>query len=122
MSFSQDMPDFLKKYMNDGTLPALYRHDPHCTRKGMPHSDAARRVSDTLNMHWSAALAMANWDGIIGRWVAFSLSDGTGGMQLYDSKRDAVRHQSDENLFFYLCLVPGGMGICEAELQIRTYR
>lgn len=115
------MDDFLQKLM-DG-VPVLVRHDPHCTRKGFPHSDAAKRISDTLNTHWAAALA-GSFDSIIRKWVSFRLSDGSGGMQLYDSKRDAVRDRKslDESLWFYVCLAPGGMGVCEGELQLRIHR
>jgi hypothetical protein len=116
-----NIPEFLEKYL--AQTPVLVRHDSHCTRKGFPHSDAAKKVSDTLNLHWAAALA-GEYDSVIRKWVVFSLSDGAGGMQMYDSKRDAVRHHKalDEKLFMYLCLAPGGMGVCEAELQLRTYR
>lgn len=113
--------DYLQKLMEG--VPVLVRHDAHCSRKGFPHSDAAKRISDALNLHWAAAIA-GGFDSIIRKWVAFRLADGTGGMQLYDSKRDAVRHHKslDENLFMYLCLAPGGMGICEADLQLRIHR
>lgn len=116
-----DIPEFLERYL--AQTPALVRHDAHCTRRGFPHSDAAKRISDTLNLHWAAALA-GGFDSVIRKWVAFRLQDGTGGMQLYDSKREAVLHHKakGENLFMYLCLAPGGMGVCEAELQLRIHR
>lgn len=116
-----NIPESLERYL--ASTPVLVRHDPHCSRKGFPHSDAAKRISDTLNTHWAAALA-GEFDSVIRKWVAFRLSDGKGGMQLYDSKRDAVnQHKSlDERLYMYLCLAPGGMGVCEAELQLRIYR
>lgn len=106
----------------ESLIPVLVRHDAHCTRKGFGHSDAAKRVSDMINMHWSAAIAAKNWDGIISRWVVFRLQDGTGGTDLYDTKRDAVRHQPDPSRCMFLRLAPGGMGVCEAELQLRTHR
>ncbi len=98
-------------------VPVIARHSPHCTQKGMGHSDAAKRISDTVNLHWAAG-----WDACIGKWIAFRLADGTGGHQLYDRKRDAVRDQSDEMLCLYLKIVPGGMDICEAEILLRTHR
>lgn len=114
------MDNYLEMLL-ESKVPVLVRHDPHCTRKGFPHDDAEKRVSDTLNLHWAAALAGA-FDSTIRKWVAFRLSDGTEGMQLYDSKRDAVRHVSDENLYMFICIAPGGMGICEAAIQLKIHR
>jgi hypothetical protein len=103
-------------------VPLLVHHDPHCTQRGFGHSDAAKRISDVVNLHWAAAVASPEWNHVVGRWCAFRLSDGTGGMQLYDTKRDAIRYQLDEFQCMYLCMAPGGMGVCEAELQLRTCR
>lgn len=98
-------------------MTVIVPHNPHCMNKGMGHSDGAKRISDTINLHWSAG-----WDNCVGKWAAFRLADGTGGMDLYDTKRDAVRGQSNEFLCMYLRIVPGGMSVCEAEILLKTHR
>jgi hypothetical protein len=99
------------------TIPVLTKHSPHCPAAGLGHTDAAKRISDSVNLHWAAG-----WDASVSKWIACTLVDGKGGEILYDTKRDAVRHQLDEFLCIYICLVPGGMSICEAEILIRTHR
>jgi|SRR5579871_2114284 len=98
-------------------MTLITAHVKQCQWKALGHSDAAKRVSDTINLHW----AVNHWD-CVGKWVAFALQDGTGGMDLFPSKRDAVRLQSDELRCMYLRIVPGGMGICEAEILLRVHR
>lgn len=61
-------------------------------------SDAGKRASDIINSY----LVFTPWDEIKGKWVAIRLSDGGSDGTLYDSKRDAVRHQSDEFLCAYV--------------------
>lgn len=91
-------------------------HDPGCPVR-TEHSDAARRCSDAVNLHLSAL----GFDAIR-RWVAIRLADGGSDGTLYDGKRDAVRHQSDEQLCAYVCIAPGGMNPCQAESFMRTNR
>lgn len=90
-------------------------HDPGCPVKS--HSDAARHTSDAVNLHFSALGADA-----IGKWVAVRLSDGKSDGTLYDSKRDAVRHQSDEKLCAYVCVSPAAMNVCRAESFLKVSR
>ena len=105
------------------SIPVLVPHTPHCTRKGRGHSDAAKRVADSINLHWAVvAESPAKWPEVIGKWCAFQLANGTGGMTLYDTKRDAVRHQSNEFQAMYVKIVPGGMNTCEAEILLATHR
>ena len=69
--------------------------------------DAARRASDTVNTY----LAYRGWDEIKHCWLAFTMDTGESDGVLYESKRDAVRHQSDEFKRFYVALRglgPGG--------------
>lgn len=99
------------------TAPLIVHHNPHCTWKARGHTDAAKRIADTITMHW-----LAQSMDVCGKWVAFSLSDGTGGMDLYPRKYDAVRHSVNPKYMMYLCLVAGGMSICEAEICLRTAR
>ena len=90
-------------------------HDPGC--RLLAHSDAAKRCSDAVNLHLSALGVDA-----MRRWVAVRLSDGSSDGTLYDTKRDAVRAQSDEYLCAYVCVPPSGMNPCQAESFMATHR
>lgn len=90
-------------------------HDSGCPVK--IHTPAARRCSDAVNLHVSAL----GFDAA-GKWVAVRLADGSSDGTLYDKKRDAVRHQSDEKLCAYVCIPPSGMNPCRAESFIKMSR
>jgi hypothetical protein len=94
-------------------------HDPGCALHGTlkNHSDAARHCSDAVNLHLTAI----GFDAVK-KWVAVRLSTGKSDGVLYDTKRDAVRHQSDENLCAYVCIPPPGMNPCQAESFMATHR
>lgn len=82
------------------------------------HSDAAKRISDIYTMH-----RVADPYGNIGSWFAAALSDGTSDMVLYDSKRDAIRHQHhNENWYTFIQIVPSMMTPCEAEVMLKISR
>jgi len=82
------------------------------------HSDAAKRVSDLVRLH-KAALNQA----AIGKFLAVALADGTSDGVLYDTKRDAVRHQKHrEQLYAFVCISPGDVTPCEAEEFLATAR
>jgi hypothetical protein len=53
--------------------------------------------------------------GAFRKWVAVRLADGSTDKALYDSKRDAVRHQADEQLCAYVCVPPTQLSVCSAE-------
>lgn len=80
---------------------------------GPSTSDDARRASDIINAYY----AYVPWDQLRNSWVAIRLSDGGSDGTLYDSKRDAIRHQSDEFLCAYISLknCPNGVSPLEAE-------
>jgi hypothetical protein len=63
------------------------------------YSDEAKRASDIINSYRT----FIPWDELRNKWLAIRLSDGGHDGTLYDSKRDAVRHQSDEFLCAYVC-------------------
>lgn len=63
--------------------------------------DAGRRISDALNTYING-LAKTHWFELRSKWMAFRLSDGSSDGVLYDTKRDAVRHQADEFLCAYI--------------------
>ena len=81
------------------------------------YSDAAKRVSAEYNMHRTADLY-----GSMGKWIAVALADGSSDHVLYDSKRDAVRHQSDEFLCAYIQISPAQMTERDAETFLGTMR
>lgn len=59
---------------------------------------------------------------LAGRWIAFRLADGSYDRTIYDSKREAVRHQSDEFLCGYIKLNLIPMTHCEAEVVLAMHR
>lgn len=82
------------------------------------HSDAAKRISDTYRLHRAAQGRAA-----IGRFFACALADGATDGVLYDTKRDAVRHQHhNEQLFIFLAVGPYDLSPCEAEELLHIQR
>lgn len=65
-------------------------------------TDAAKRASDIIN---SCLIFMP---AVAGRWVAIRLADGGWDGTVYDTKRDAVRHQLDEFRAAYVRIPPPG--------------
>lgn len=93
-------------------------HEPWCQSKGQSHSDAAKRLSDTYNLH-RVALGL----DAIGKWFAAALNDGGGDNTLYDSKYECVRHQHhNEQYYTYIKINPSTMKVCEAEVMLKTAR
>ncbi|MEU9022337.1 hypothetical protein [Actinomadura sp. NPDC048394] len=93
-------------------------HDLNCPRKDSPHEDAAKRTADTYNLHRSALGIDA-----VGQWFAVRLQDGDSDGELYESKRDAVRHQHhDEQWYAFVRIAPCSMSTCEAASFLRTNR
>jgi len=81
------------------------------------HSDAARLMADEVNMHYAAI----GWDAI-GKWVAIKLQTGGSDHVLYDNRRDAVRHQSNEFQCAYVRIQRDTIGVCEAQIMLTFYR
>ena len=100
-------------------IPALVPHDDACpVAWNKPHSDAARRVSDTWRLH-RAALGHA----ATGQWFAAALADGTTDGVLYDGKGPAVRHQHhNEQYYAFVCISPADCSPCEAETFLEVAR
>jgi hypothetical protein len=84
------------------------------------YSDAAKRASDIINSY----RAFIPWDELKQKWLAIRLSDGGYDGVLYDSKRDAVRHQLDEFLCAYICFrnLVGGATPKEMEIFLKFNR
>jgi hypothetical protein len=78
-----------------------------------PVEDAAKRCADIVN----SFLAFVPWDELKNKWLAIRLIDGGHDGTLYDSKRDAVRHQSDEKLCCYISYRNCAAGISAIEAQ-----
>jgi hypothetical protein len=100
-------------------MPVLVRHDPGCKYAREPdgsHTDAAKRLSDTYNLHVVAGAP-------IGSVFAYSLQDATSDNVLYDSRADAVNHQRhNEGRRGYVRMGPGRMTVCEAAAVLRWDR
>lgn len=91
-----------------------YNHDRNCPARAFGHSDAAKRVSDTWNLHRIGA----PYDSV-GKWFAVRMDDGTSDNVLYDNKQDAVRHQHhDEQFYAFLCVKPFTLDYCTAEVYL----
>ena len=76
-------------------------------------SDDAKRASDIVNGYY----AYMKWEELKNKWVAIKLADGGSDHTLYDSKRDAVRHQSDEFVCAYVALRNCPNGISPLEME-----
>jgi hypothetical protein len=102
--------------MND--VPLIINHVAGCENMGKGHSDAAKRMADTITLHWVAI----GWESAR-KWMAFRLADGRSDDMLYPSKVDAITHQKG-NYYdcMYLCMSPGGMSACEAEVMLKLHR
>jgi hypothetical protein len=93
-------------------------HEAWCQQKAFNHSDAAKRVSDTYNLHRIAL----GYDAI-GKWFGSALNDGRSDDTLYDSKRDCVVHQHHNEMYYtYTKIGPQSMNPCEAEVMLKTAR
>lgn len=83
-------------------------------------SDAAKRCADIIN----AYATFVPFEHRVRCWVAIRLSDGGSDGTLYESRRDAVRHQSDEKLCAYFTYrnSPHGMKPKDAQLWLDYHR
>lgn len=100
-----------------------YQHDPGCRYAafGMPHTDAAKRVSDTYNLHLEAGKSFGNSN--VGKVIALALSDGRSDGTVYDSMYDAVRHQHhNEDYYAFAKINPSSMSPCDAESFLKMER
>lgn len=96
----------------------MSQHEPWCRQRAMSHSDAAKRLADTYNLH-----RIAGGYDAIGKWIAAALADGRTDDVLYDSKRDAVTHQHhNEDYYTFVKIGVQSMNVCEAEVMMRTAR
>jgi hypothetical protein len=93
-------------------------HENWCRARAYDHSDAAKRCSDTYELHRTVRPLEC-----IGMWFAVALIDGTSDGELYDGKRDAIIHQHhNEQYYAYVQINPGPMSPCASEAFIRVHR
>lgn len=74
---------------------------PQDTLSGRPYTDAARRMTDVMNLH-----AVCKSKG----WAVFALADGKSDNVAYETREDAVRAKRwDRDNFLYLQIPAGGV-------------
>lgn len=84
-------------------------------------TDEAKRCRDII----ASYVAFVDYSERIRSWVAIRLSDGGSDGALYDSKREAVRHQPDEFLCAYFSYrgAPNGFSsVKEAAVWLEFHR
>lgn len=82
--------------------------------------DAGKRASDIVN-----TFRIHNgWDELKTKWLAISLADGSNDGTLYDTRRDAVRHQRDEFRCAYVAFrnLPQGSRPREMAIYLQFHR
>lgn len=76
------------------------------------HTDAARRLSDTYNLHKLA--------GAKSGYIAVRFADGSSDDTVYPTRAEAVSHQRhNERWCAYIQLNAGHMSVCEAAATLR---
>lgn len=82
--------------------------------------DSARRMSDIINER----LVFFPFMELMTKWMAFRLEDGSSDRVIYDTRGDAVRHQSNENLCCYFTFrnCPGGVQMRDTWLFMQFHR
>jgi hypothetical protein len=83
--------------------------------------ECGKRASDIVNSFYT----YWDWDELRRQWIALRLADGGSDSVLYESKRDAVRHQHNEFLCAYLLfngVGPGGTKPRQMAIYIKFHR
>ncbi|SRR5260221_2489235 len=83
--------------------------------------DSAKRSYDIVRSY----ATFVDKDELRGKWVALRLADGSSDGTLYDSKRDAVRHQLDEQIcayFSYRNSINGFQNVKDAAVWLEFHR
>jgi hypothetical protein len=98
---------------------ARCRHNLVVCSKCVHVTDAAKRMSDNIN----GLLMFTPWDARNG-WLAIRLIDGGYDGVLYDTRADAIQHQSDEKLCAYFSLksAMGGTNPRDCQLYLDVHR
>lgn len=87
-------------------------------------SDEAKRCSDAVNLHITAAIEQGDIMGAVNHWIAIKLEDGSSpdNNALYDNKQQAVDHQSNPKLCCYIKIPPDGMNVKDAAAYLKINR
>jgi hypothetical protein len=64
------------------------RHGRQVCSECVVITDAAKRMSDAINLH----IVCQPWDALKDSWLAFALMDGSSKGEVYDTYQDAIRH------------------------------
>lgn len=80
--------------------PPTCRHGHRICPECMAISDAAKRMSDQINL---LLTFQPVWE-IRTKWLAIRLYDGSYDGALYDTRLEAIEHQLDESLCAYVCM------------------
>ena len=96
------------------------KHDREICAQCIVVTDAAKRFSDGIRMICTFSPLAERKSS----WVAVRLQDGQVEFNLYPSKKEAVRHQSNEKLFAFLCLrnCPVGLEPKDAAIWLELHR
>lgn len=83
-------------------------------------SDAARRISDTINLH----ITFNNEWEINTKWLAFRLADGSSDGAIYDTRDQAIEHQPfpDRCCFFTFRSAMGGTTPRDCQIWLEMER
>lgn len=83
-------------------------------------SDAARRMSDVINLFISSN---GIWE-LRTKWLAFRLETGENDGALYDTKKQAVQHVTDEKYFAFFCFrnAMAGANPRDCQLWLEVHR
>jgi hypothetical protein len=93
-------------------------HVAQCKFRAYGHTDSAKRCADGVNQAYANLGTNA-----VGYWMALRLEDGAADRTMYETRRDAVRHQPDEMRCAYLMLtMQMHMPVCEAEAFLAYHR
>jgi hypothetical protein len=95
--------------MNDQT-----QYTRQLTDKEKALADAGKRASDLANLY----ITFMPWEELRTKWMAIRLIDGSSDAVLYDSKRDAVKHQIDERLCAYFAFRNCGGGTNPRDMAV----
>jgi hypothetical protein len=76
----------------------LCRHGHAICKECIDISDAAKRMADIIN----GMVAFNQWDQLRNTWLALRLSDGGFDGNLYATREEAIKHQSDERHCAYV--------------------
>jgi hypothetical protein len=95
-------------------LPTRCRHNNILCRECAVVTDSARRFSDNVN----ALLTFSDAWEIRHSWIAVKLEDGSYDGTIYDTRADAIRHQSDERLCCYFPIGNFASGLSALDAQL----